>query len=285
VPRDAARRFALVGGIAALVAVGAIALLYARLVGTQAAQAPRAMLPIAHAHAVTIDPNGEFWVSHHDGLLRSTDGAAWRAQPMSGDVMALVGDGNHRLALGHDVLSETNDGGASWHALATDLPGTDVHGAQQGSRGTYAYVVDYGLFSSADGSHWERLSDPLPQEVGALAVLQRDPNADIVYLAVGGSVLRTGDGGRTWSSAAGAANLALSGFVNSIAVDPVQGALYAGSTEGLFRSLAGGSDWARLPFRGSVVAVGARGDRIAVVDDRGQFFLSTDGGGSWTAGQ
>jgi photosystem II stability/assembly factor-like uncharacterized protein len=59
--------------------------------------------------------------------------------------------------------------------------------------------------------------------------------------------------------------------------------LYAGTSDGLYRSADRGASWTKLPFRGSVVAVAARGERIAVVDDERHFYLSQDGGGSWTA--
>jgi photosystem II stability/assembly factor-like uncharacterized protein len=277
-------RVAIVGVSIAVIAVGAIAALYARLASVQAAQAPLATLPIAHAHVVTIDERGGLWVGHHEGLLRSNDGVAWRAAAFSGDVMAVLSVDDRQIVLGHDVLLESRDGGTSWQALAHNLPGTDVHGAQRGRAGMYAYVVGAGLFRSTDGTTWERRADPLPQEVGALALLPGPDGGDVLFLAAGGSVLRSPDGGRTWASAGGMGNLALSGFVNGLASDPSRGVLYAGSGDGLFRSTSGGSDWTRLPFRGSVIAVGARGDRIAVVDNRGQFFLSVDGGGSWTAG-
>jgi len=38
----------------------------------------------------------------------------------------------------------------------------------------------------------------------------------------------------------------------------------------------------RLPFRGVATAVGAESGRVALVDDRQGFYLSTDGGGTWT---
>ena len=277
-------RVAIVGISAAIIAVGAIVALYTRLAGVQAAQAPLATLPIAHAHVVTLDEGGGLWVGHHDGLLRSIDGVAWRAAPFSGDVMAVLSVDDRQIALGHDVLMESLDGGTSWHALANDLPGTDVHGAQRGRTGIYAYVVGEGLFRSSDATSWELRAAPLAQDVGALALLPSSDGGDVLFLAAGGTVIRSPDGGRTWSSAGGVGNLAVSGFVNAIASDPSRGVLYAGSADGLFRSSSNGSDWTRLPFRGSVVAIGARGDRMAVVDNRGQFFLSNDGGGSWTAG-
>jgi photosystem II stability/assembly factor-like uncharacterized protein len=94
-------------------------------------------------------------------------------------------------------------------------------------------------------------------------------------------VVRSPDGGRTWGGAGGAGNLALGGFVNAIGADARAGVLFAGTSQGLFRSSSGGADWTRLPFRGGVNAVGVDGQRVAIVDDRGRFFLSTDGGGTW----
>lgn len=273
-----------VGGVAALAAVAAVVLLYLRLLNAQAAQQPVATLPIEHAHAIVVDSSG-LWVGHHGGLLRSDDGQAWRTTPASGDIMALVSVGSRRLAFGHDVLLASDDGGASWAPLAHDLPGTDLHGAQVGAGGIYVYVVGFGVFRSVDGTYWEQVGRPLAEEVGGLAVLPGSGGDDILYLNVGGTVARSADSGRTWGSANGAGNLALGGFVNAVAADPNNGLLYAGTSQGLFRSSSGGADWTRLPFRGAVTAAGADSGRIAVVDDRAGFFLSTDGGGTWTGGR
>ncbi len=274
----------LAGGLAAIAAVAGVALLYFRLTGAQAAQQPLATLPIDHAHAVIVDADG-FWVGHHGGLLRSNDGQSWRAAPIAGDLMAIVSLGGRPLAFGHDVLMASGDGGGTWSPLANDLPGTDVHGAQAGSTGLYAYVVGLGVFRSSDGGHWDQVGAPIAEDVGSLAVLPGPTGGDALYLNAGGVVARSADGGRTWIGANGAGNLAVAGFVNGVSADVREGLLYAGTSQGLFRSSSGGADWARLPFRGAVTAVGADGPRIAVVDDRDQFYLSTDGGGTWTGGR
>jgi hypothetical protein len=273
----------LVGGAAAIAAVVAVALLYFRLMDAQAGQRPFATLPIEHAHAVVIDQAG-LWVGHHGGLLRSADGQAWRATSASGDIMSLVTLGSRRFAFGHDVLLASDDGGSTWVQLVHDLPGTDVHGAQVGSGGIYAYVIGFGLFRSEAGARWDQVGPPLGEDVGGLAVLSSASGADTVFLNAGGIVARSADGGRTWGGANGSGNLALNGFVNALAADSSNGLLYAGTTQGLFRSSSGGADWARLPFRGAVTAIGADANRIAVVDDHDGFFISTDGGGTWTGG-
>jgi len=275
----------ILGGTAALAAVAAVVVMYFRLVDAQAAQQPLATLPIDHAHTVVLDGTGGLWVGHHRGALRSTDGQAWRAAPVPGDVMALPALGGRRIALGHDVLLASDDGGDTWVPVAHNLPGTDIHGAQVGSAGLYAYVVGFGVFRTTDGSRWEQIGPPLAEDVGGLAVLPGGSGADVLYINAGGAVGRSPDGGRTWGGANGAGNLALSGFVNGLAADAKTGLLYAGTSQGLFRSSSGGADWTRLPFRGGVTAVGADSGQVGVVDDGGRFFLSGDGGGTWTGGR
>ncbi|MPZ13650.1 MAG: hypothetical protein GEU73_04380 [Chloroflexi bacterium] len=273
----------LVGTATAVLAIAGVVALYARAVSVQAAQSPLATLPIAHAHVVTNDETGGFWVGHHDGLLQSSDGRTWRQAGTAGDTMGVVAtpDGAHWLALGHDVALVSTDLGASWSPLTHDLPGTDIHGAAAGRDWIYAYVVGFGVFRSGDGAQWVQTGVPIAQEVGALAVLSDGAGGDALFLAAGGTVLRSADGGRTWGAAAGAGNLALGGTVRGVAANPDGGALFAATTEGLYRSLSQGADWLRLPFRGSPAAVGAREARVAVVDQEGRFFLSTDGGATW----
>ncbi|MBM2812281.1 MAG: hypothetical protein HW416_3040 [Chloroflexi bacterium] len=279
------RVLAIAGGGATMAIVG-IAALYVHLLQLQAAQAPMTVLPIQHAHAAVIDAAGTFWVGHHDGLLRSGNGREWQSVGLAGDVMGVteVLNGSRRLAIGHDVLLASDDNGVSWTALTSDLPGTDIHGAGTGGNGIYAYVVGFGTFVSQNGSAWQRTGPVLSPGVTSLAVLP-SRGGDLLVVASDGSILRSGDGGRTWGSGAGAGNLAITGSVRGVSADATTGALFAATTDGLFRSLSSAADWSKLPFKGGVTAVGARGDRVALVDDGGRFFLSTDGGGTWTADQ
>ncbi len=267
----------------AVVAIAAIVGLYVRTLQIQASQTPLATLPISHAHTVVLDDSG-IWVGHHNGLLRSDDGRAWEAAPIAGEVMAYVRapGGGPELALGHDVLMTRAGPRDSWLPLEHDLPGTDVHGAGVGGPGLYAYVENWGLFRSKDAHVWEPMSQPLREGVNALAVMP-GADGDDVFVVTGGTLLRSRDGGRIWTSAGGAASMALVGAVQTVAADPMTRQLYAGTVDGLYRSSDNGASWTRLPFRGAVSAVAARGERIALVDDERHFFLSRDGGGSWSA--
>lgn len=260
------------------VVIGIVAL-YVSQASRQAAQEPLAVLPMGHAHTAVVEPDGEYWVGHHDGLLRSVDGREWRPGAPAGDVMAIVDlpSGGGRLLLGHDVLVASKDDGASWTPLPHDLPGTDVHGAQAAGGHVYAYVMGFGLFRTRDGLLWEPLGSGLAGNVSSLAALQ----GPTLFVAADGRAFRSPDSGRTWTDSAGAGNLALTGVVRAIAAEPSRPVLYAGTSDGLFQSNPTGTQWTRLPFREPVAAVGVREQTVAVVDDRGRFFLSRDGGVTW----
>lgn len=265
--------------LSAAVVVG-IGALYWRLVAVQGQQDPLATLPILHAHTVMVDSTGELWVGHHSGLLRSSNGQAWQTVLNNGDFMGVVGwpDGK-LLGLGHDLVWQSTNGGSSWAPAPQNLPGTDVHGAQLVGTNAYAYAVGFGLFQSQDGTHWELRAPALAGNVYGLAALPGAP--DVVFLAVDERLVRSLDGGRTWSDAAGAGNLALSGAVRAVGADITRGSLYAATSAGLFQSRTNGSQWTRLPFKSPVMAVGAAGGMVGIVDDRGQFYLSNDGGVTW----
>jgi hypothetical protein len=268
----------------AIGAVVAIGFLYAHVASLQAAQAPLSTLPIAHAHTVALGDNGTIWIGHHNGLLRSENGRVWEAVPPPGDVMAIVRAtaSGMELALGHDVLLVRDRPTEAWRPLEHNLPGTDVHGADAGARALYAYLEGWGIFTTRDSHVWQMTGPPLREGVAGLATL---PGADTddIFVVSGGALLRSRDSGRTWAAASGAANMALSGVAQAVAADASNDLLYVGTSMGLYRSATHGSSWTELPFRGSVTALGVRSERIAVVDGEQRFFLSTDGGGTWTA--
>jgi hypothetical protein len=286
VERAPARRLAVspplvFGATAVVLALAGIVGLYVRTREVQANQMAISSLPINHAHTVLIADDG-FWVGHHDGLLTSRDGRSWQpALPSGGDIMAVVRlpGAPAQVALGHDVLLIRDGADQAWRPLEHNLPGTDVHGAGTGVRGLYAYLENLGLFLSRDAHTWELVGSVQREGVNGLAVLPGQ-DSDDVFVVAGARLLRTRDGGRTWASAAGAGNMALGGGVHAVAADVTTSLLYAGTSDGLYRSADSGSSWTRLPFQGSVAAVAARGQRVALVDEERRFFLSQDGGGS-----
>ncbi len=264
--------------LAVMASVGVTGL-YLRQVQQQAAQAPLAQLPITQPQGITIDDAG-YWVAYAGGLLHSNDGKTWQRAGVERAVSVLLVRGSgSRLAIGRGLALESVDGGASWTPVATDLPTANVTGAQVLDDRDYAYVNGSGVFRSADGMHWAEIGPGVATPAGSLAVL-RGTEA-VLFLVTNGSVVRSTDDGHTWAAAAGAGNLALNGFVESIAADPDRNALYAATDRGLFFSTVLGTQWIQLPFRGRGAAIAVEGDKLAVVDADGRFFLSRDGGATW----
>jgi len=288
VPGSSARRMPkpyIIGGtvLTGLAVVG-IVVLYVRAIGVQEAQAPVGAIPPPVPRAALVDAGGGYWAAQSTGLMQSADGHSWRSAGPIADLRAIVArDGRPWLALGPTSVVMSPDGGATWTALASPPPGTDLGGAQATTDGVYAYVGGVGIVRSMDGEGWEQIAGPVPERVNGLAVLPGQQGGLAIYLAAGGRVIRTGDGGRTWSAASGAVNLALTGSVRSIAADASRGALYAATSDGIFKTTRDGTDWERLPFRGSVSAISARGDRLIAIDDSGHVFVSNSGGVAWTA--
>mgnify|MGYP000191502692 CR=1 FL=1 len=101
-----------------------------------------------------------------------------------------------------------------------------------------------------------------------------------VLLAINDQGLRrSDDGGRTW------VGLALpDGKPASLAASADGGAIYIGTTEGLVRSDDGGATWSPTGLAAIAVALAVSPldpSIVTVVDDRGRFFRSFDGGRSW----
>lgn len=118
----------------------------------------------------------------------------------------------------------------------------------------------------------------------ALAFGPDDP--DVVFFGHHNGILRSDDGGRTWTPAANGLD---SRSVQALAVDPAaRGTVFAGVEGGLYKSADGGASWSRLPFPGAnVVALAVSPSRpnrmlvIAVKNGQGLVYRSDDGGSSW----
>ena len=173
---------------------------------------------------------------------------------VSGRVSAMAVDPSnaaHVLAgAAHGGVWESFDGGGSW-APRTDYQATLTVGALAFDPGNPATVY----CGTGEGDWWTWL---------------------------GTGVLRSGDGGRTWSP------LATNPFVgqgfHALVVDPANTArLFAGTTNGLFVSTDSGVNWtrARSQRTWSISAAANGSEVLAACADGVQ--SSTDGGVTWTA--
>ncbi len=145
---------------------------------------------------------------------------SWSAiGPMGGDARALaaVPGQPHHLYLGttNSWLYESTDGGASWHRLAK-LDGTDD------------LIVDHIVVDRAN-----------PATIFAAAWRLEHPD---------GGLWVSRDGGRDWSEVGGLHGQSIRAFTQAPS-DPA--VLFAGTLEGVFRSMDGGLDWTQISPPGS----------------------------------
>ncbi len=100
-----------------------------------------------------------------------------------------------------------------------------------------------GLWRTTDkGLNWTLLSTNVSH--GAFGAVKIHPNnPDIAYAGTGGKIIKTTDGGATWTTAYSENNL----WANAIAISPADpNIVLAASDQGLLRSTNGGANWTKL---------------------------------------
>lgn len=218
------------------------------------------------------------WIVGKSGLiLRTVDGGkTWTPQqspiePAKHLFKVSAIDAQNAWVVGDwGAVLQTRDGGATWtdrslaglavervespdrmmQTITDDVILYDVsfpdrqHGFVAGEFGT--------LLATADGGeHWRLI--PLPTEKTLFGVHFRSPEEGWV-VGIDGIILRTQDGGRTWTTQNG---LTETGAIEDVSF------VEAMANPGLY-------------------AVSVEGRRGVVVGDSGAFFVSDDGGGTWT---
>lgn len=254
-----------------------------------------------HVHFVAFAPgSGEkLYVGTHTGLHlitlrrdaekgRTIDTLGLRGQ----DVMGVALDPARPewiLVGGHNVLSESRDGGKTWRTAGGGLPAHDLHGLTGTARPgrVVAYVVDNGIYASDDGGgRWHRLGDgPASGRLMTLAADPRDEN--LLYAGdLSDGVFRSEDGGRTWTAASeGLADRSVMAL--AVAPEASSPALLAATGGGVFLSEDGGRHWRAgngLPAEPvfAVTVNPARPEQVLAFASSG-WYVSTDGGKAWTA--
>jgi hypothetical protein len=220
--------------------------------------------------------------------FRSTDrGANWATvnEGLSGHPLIGLttdGDGKTYVAGSSGAFQWSND---EWLQIGpADITVTSVVVAPWGE--AFAAGGWMGLFASRTTREpWRRLLighdahvSPHSPSGGGASVVFFTPKADIVAATHGGGVLRSRDRGRTWRF------VGLSRTVHSFVSMP-NGALLAGTENGIFRSVDDGESWIErsiglTAFRIYCLAVATDGTAYAGTWE-GPVFRSTDEGERW----
>jgi photosystem II stability/assembly factor-like uncharacterized protein len=238
------------------------------------------------------DRPGTWYAGAESGLYRSEDGGlSW--QPVSqgpgyppAAALAMTPDG--ALYLGNaDGVYYSTDGGERWTRRGEGLPAANVLSlavSPADARVLYAGLGGQGVYRSPDeGQTWTTGGVP---GLSAMALAAHPTDPQRLYTRVAFErVYETRDGGETW--AARWEGLGLSTEIISLAIDPHQPeTLYAGGTQGLFRSRDGGLAWrpvgreldGQTVF--TLVVDRANPDWLYAGTTRGVYH-STDSGQSW----
>lgn len=253
----------------------------------------------AAPYALAILPgNPGLVVSIAGGLASaSTDqGSTWQRVPVEGTVTAAGAAGSTFYLAGTRLWRGS---GSQLAPLPSNLPtgpralAVDPTDAQR----AYAVVAGRGLYQTQDsGATWSLVGADLPVDATSLAV--SGGSSGFLFLGTAGHGVFGSVGGQGWSNANGFVNGALpTKAIAAVAFDPnsgdrfvgpsgdeMTGALYAGTDQGVFKSIDGGRSWNAMPFHHPVqaLAVDPTGRHLMLaVDSNGDVYRSLDGGNSW----
>jgi photosystem II stability/assembly factor-like uncharacterized protein len=244
-----------------------------------------------------------FAVTTDGGLIHSTDrGATWNSlqQLATGPVadMLQTADGALLLATGDGVARLVPaDIGYAIDLVSPNIPGL-VHRLSLAGDHIYA-AADQGLFITVtDGRRWDRYADTPAMPIRSVAACPDWGRCHALLAGTDRGVLGTADDNLApWRWLAGPYRVAAASVVAS-PMYPSDRTLFAGTSDGLFRSTDGGGSW-------QVVAMGEPPDHDAVfsqvrvstsyaadgavfathedrVTGQGSLYQSTDHGATWS---
>jgi photosystem II stability/assembly factor-like uncharacterized protein len=245
---------------------------------------PAGSVTIEHVHGLGVNPaNSVLYAATHDGVFRlPPDGPARRVGEGRQDTMGFTVAGpDHFLASGHPAeshggpahlgLIESTDAGVTWRTLSL-RGGADFHALRFRHNIVYGYNAVTGqLMVSRDKATWDT------RATIALRDLVVSPSSPDILVATGQrGVLRSSDGGRTWTPAGGPPVVLLDWQRD----DRLWGVTANGE---LLRSTDGGTAWSPAGHvAGPATAFAAHNDDLYVaVHERG-IFRSRDVGATWT---
>ena len=194
-------------------------------------------------------------------------------------------------------LSQSPDGGDTWHRIRTPLPTEcNVRALAVYPDNPHRILAgsDNGVYRSEDnGATWELLDSPMGgTQIWSMTVDPADP--DVIFVGTRPDAFRSKDGGRRWEKLSlGVANPCPVGIPRTtrVIVDPRDHrTVWAGiEVDGIYKSLDGGDTWLRLPelgpdpFHGDIHDMAINPGQTTAIYATSPYGIatSTDEGESW----
>ena len=198
-----------------------------------------------------------------------------------------------------DAVYKSPDGGQSWSpynaGLKEHVSVVNQFVFHPTDPDTIYVATTVGIFRSKDGGRlWlERMHGM--KEVHYVVTIAVDPhNSDVMYAGTTGGVYKTTDGTANWQLVNNGLipkeklDAAMALGVNSVVMDPARpGTVYAGTTNGLFKTIDAGASWKRIE-KGladtyiSVLLVDPLAPDVVYAGTRRGVHKTIDAGENWT---
>jgi hypothetical protein len=247
----------------------------------------------AQVGALAIDPMNPsvLYAGNPTGLFKtSTGGATWTktafpyacydisVDPITpSNIYAYAYDQTNFVAKG---VYKSPDGGATWAPVNTGLTSLHINWIVAAPTAVFA-GAGVSVFRSVDGgANWTNLATP-----NGSTLTWAPSNPTIVYLGeVAAGVAASSNGGVSFGTAVN-----VGGTVNALVVDPANAnQVWAGTSNGVFSSINGGSTWTASsigitvqPMQAVAMSPGVPGTVLA--SSGSTIYRTTDGGVTWSS--
>ena len=238
-------------------------------------------------HSLVVDPNepDTIYIGGHEGVSVSTDGgASWEviASLQGADAMGWAFTDDAIFVGGHPGLSVSTDGGETFEVRNEGLVSTDVHALGAGSDVVYAGLAGLGTFASTDGGEtWEERNDRMGGAFMGRIVVDPADDDHLIAPDMESGLVESSDGGRSWDP------LNVQG-VSWVSWDPSGSDRIIVTAQGdAAESTDDGRSWDRfeVPDGVTIVEISPHDPEVLVAAalhaPEAVVYVSTDGGATW----